>query len=194
MFYYIKGELTYLGDSFAVADCSGVGYKIYTAVNNIVSKYALGDIVKFYTHTHIREDMFDIYGFITAEELHLFELLISVSGVGPKAALAILSTKSVDELEYAISNGNHKVISMAQGVGTKLAQRVVMELKDKVSVTQGQEREPSIILAGNNANEAVMALVALGYSLGEAKRAVSEFANLDNVEDIIKNSLKKLMK
>ena len=195
MFYYINGTLAHIGDTFAVVDCGGVGYKIHTSVNNLLHYATLNETVKFYTYVHIREDIMDIYGFITQEELSLFEMLISVSGVGPKAALSILSSQSAGDFARAVVLGDAKAITKAPGVGLKLAQRLILELKDKLkkvqeSITQTSGESP----LSSVQDEAVSALMVLGYSINDANAAVSKAAASDNLEDIIKDALKVLMK
>lgn len=132
MFYYIEGVVSLIDGSVAVVDCGGVGYAVNTTVNSL-SRVRIGEKARFYTCTIIREDCFDIYGFATAEEKRCFELLIGVSGVGAKAAQAILSANTPESLSLAIMSGNEKALTAAPGIGKKIAQRVIMELKDKFS-------------------------------------------------------------
>ena len=132
MFYYIEGVVSLIDGTVAVVDCGGVGYAVNTTVNSL-SRVRIGEKARFYTCTIIREDCFDIYGFATAEEKRCFELLIGVSGVGAKAAQAILSANTPESLSLAIMSGNEKALTAAPGIGKKIAQRVIMELKDKFS-------------------------------------------------------------
>lgn len=132
MFYYIEGVVSLIDGPVAVVDCGGVGYAVNTTVNSL-SRVRIGEKARFYTCTIIREDCFDIYGFATAEEKRCFELLIGVSGVGAKAAQAILSANTPESLSLAIMSGNEKALTAAPGIGKKIAQRVIMELKDKFS-------------------------------------------------------------
>ena len=197
MFYYISGNVSFKGENFAVIDAGGVGYKIYTSANTL-SKLDSG-FAKLYTYVHVREDIFDIFGFSSLEELKYFELLISVSGVGPKAALAILSVLSPKELVLAVVTGDVKAISRSQGVGSKISQRIIVELKDKLQDSDTAEILSSGIVSASSSkkenSEAVDALVALGYSGGEANRAVSAVpADITDVEQIIKEALKVLMR
>ena len=168
MFYYISGNVSFKGENFAVIDAGGVGYKIYTSANTL-SKLDSG-FAKLYTYVHVREDIFDIFGFSSLEELKYFELLISVSGVGPKAALAILSALSPKELVLAVVTGDVKAISRSQGVGSKISQRIIVELKDKLQDSDTAEILSSGIVSASTSKkeniEAVDALVALGYSGG----------------------------
>lgn len=196
MFYYISGELTHKFDNFAVIDVGGVGYKIFTS-GNTLSQIKAGH-VKLYTYVHVREESFDIFGFASVEELDFFELLISVSGVGPKAALAILSSLTPRELVIAIVTGDAKTISKSQGIGSKISQRIIVELKDKLK----DKDTESILSAGVISvslepanNEAVEALVSLGYSPQEAARAVAAVQDSGlKTEEVIKQALKTIMR
>ncbi len=193
MFYYLKGILAHKGENFVALDVGGVGYKIFTSINNL-SKVNTENEYKFYTYTHVREDIFDIYGFLTEEELSFFEMLISVSGVGPKAALSILSILSPADIVSAIIMGDAKAISRAPGIGSKIAQRIILELKNKVSendiiTPKGDDN----FLAIDTSNEAVAALMALGYTSTDAKRAVISVEGAKSVEETIKIALKNLM-
>jgi Holliday junction DNA helicase RuvA len=196
MFYYISGELAFKCEGFAVIDAGGVGYKIYTSSQTLSS--INGGKVKLYTYVHVREDILDIFGFATLEELTFFELLITVSGVGPKAALSILSALSPRELAIAVVTGDSKSITKAQGVGSKISQRIVIELKDKLKDKNTEDLITSCsadISRSSGSHEAVDALAALGYSSQEAARAI---ASLDTeglgVEGVIKEALKVLMR
>lgn len=193
MFYYLKGFVAHKGDNFIALDVGGVGYKVYTSINNL-SRVNNNDECKFFTYAHIREDIFDIYGFLTDEELSFFEMLISVSGVGPKAALSILSLLTPSDIVSAIIMGDAKAISRAPGVGSKIAQRIILELKNKVSEndilspTGGDD-----FLSIDSSNQAVAALMSLGYSATDAKRAVISVEGATSVEETIKLALKNLM-
>ena len=180
MFYYLKGELVLKQENFAVLDIGGVGYKIYTSQTSM-DLVSPGSDVTFYTYVYVREDILDIYGFTTNDELAMFNHLLSVSGVGPKAALAILSV----------------VLTKAAGVGAKVAQRVILELKSKLKNTDIVPEDVIgggvDISAGDNAQEAVSALTVLGYSQAEAKKAVAKVDASLSTEEIIKQALIKLM-
>ncbi|MBE7021525.1 MAG: Holliday junction branch migration protein RuvA [Ruminococcaceae bacterium] len=195
MFYYIKGKVTVKENNFLVLDASGVGYKIYTSFSTL-GKAELNSEFLCYTYTHIREDIFDIYGFYSPEELNTFELLITVSGVGPKAALSILSFMPTDAFALAVIKNDVKAITQAPGIGKKIAERIILELKDKIAKTKSFDEAQ---LAGDLSNddtvkEAIDALMVLGYSQLEAKGAVSAVKDrFTDVEDIIKNALKLLM-
>ncbi len=198
MFYYINGSVAHKDLNFLVIDIGGVGYKIYTSMTTL-SRAEIGKVLKVYTYPHIREDMFDIYGFASEEELHTFELLISVSGVGPKAALAILSFMPAQDFALAVIKGDVKKITGAPGVGKKIAERIVLELKDKINkdLKDAEASEMIYQSAGKTSvmEEAVNALMVLGYSALEAKGAVSNVdASCTNVEEIIRIALKHLMR
>lgn len=195
MYYYIKGEVILKESGFVVVDNSGVGYKIFT------SGYTLANLndktATLYTYLHVREDVFDLYGFSTNEELAMFIHLLSVSGVGPKAALSILSVVSPGGLAAAIITNDAKTLTKASGVGAKMAQRVILELKDKLKNTQILPEDVADFDAENSASsgsEAVSALMVLGYSQNDAKRAVAGVDQSLSTEEIITLALKKMMK
>lgn len=198
MFYYISGTLAHKEDGFAVIDAGGVGYKLLTSLGSLDRLGAVGSDAKMYTHLYVREGVFDLYGFASQEELSMFLLLTGVSGVGPKAALAVLGVLSPAALSLAVVSGDTKSITRANGVGPKVAQRIVMELKDKI---KNEDMIPAD-LAGESAgggafvasNEAVEALCVLGYSAFEAKQALSGIDMSQDLELIIRDALKKLMK
>ena len=196
MYYYLKGELVLKQDNFAVVDIGGVGYKIYTSQLS-QEAVALGNEVMFYTYVYVREDILDIYGFVSKDELSMFLHLLSVSGVGPKAALAILSVVTPNQLVLAVMTNDAKTLTKASGVGAKMAQRVILELKDKL---KNAEIVPEEIVSGgaeaimdNSALEAVSALTVLGYSQNEAKNAVAKIDPTLSTEEIVKQALMKLM-
>lgn len=197
MFYYLKGSISYKDENFVALDINGAGYKVYTTIGTI-SKVQMGEETTLYTYVNIREDIFDIYGFPTKEELAFFELLISVSGVGPKAGLSVLSALSLSDLITAVVTNDAKTISTAKGVGSKLAQRIILELKSKISdsdIVSGIKGEGgfSDFLSVDSSNEAVSALITLGYSSQEARRAVAGVENPSTVEETIKEALKRMM-
>lgn len=194
MYYYINGEYVHKGENFIVIDAGGVGYKIYTSLLAMSAMPEFGRKVKVYTHFYVREDTEDLYGFPTEEELSLFLNLISVSGVGPKAALAILSAATPPELTLAIIKKDVKVITKAAGVGPKLAERVILELKNKIKNIDALPGDFADVESTDSGSEAVEALVSLGYSEQEAKKAIGLLDNTLSVEETIKEALKKLMK
>jgi len=192
VFYYLKGNITFKGENFVAVDVAGAGYKVFTSVNNL-SRINLNEVYTMYTYANIKEDTFDIYGFLSQEELSFFEMLISVSGVGPKAALSILSLLSPSDIVSAIIMGDSKAISRAPGVGTKIAQRIILELKNKVSENDILSPGGDDFLSIDTSNQAVAALMSLGYSATDAKRAVISVEGASSVEDTIKLALKNLM-
>lgn len=198
MFAYIKGSIEYINQDSVIIDHNGIGFKVMTSIQTI-NKVNLHNIVTIYTHMNVREDDISLYGFLTKEELDIFRLLIGISGIGPKGALAILSTLSVDELRIAVLSEDYKAIAKANGVGTKTAQRLVIELKDKLKledVLSGFEDDNSASNVNpDNISEASMALVSLGYTNSEALKAIKKVSGYDtmSVENLIKAALKKMI-
>ena len=201
MFYYVSGLVAHIEPYMAVIDCGGVGYACRTT-SYTLSSIKKGDKAKLFTHLNVREDAMELYGFATAEELNLFQQLISVSGVGPKAALSILSSNSPANLALSIITGDEKALTCAQGVGKKIAQRVILELKDKLAkgqtISGAGERYGGTgvtIIPENKLSEASAALAVLGYSQSEINVALKGI-DLDGLtlEQIIKAALKKMMK
>ena len=194
MYYYIKGELVLKQDNFAVLDNNGVGYKIYTSALSLEG-VSVGDDVTFYTYLYVREDIFDVYGFTKNDELTMFLHLLSVSGVGPKAALAILSTLTPNQLVLAVMTNDAKALTKAVGVGAKMAQRVILELSGKLKNSEilPDESMPQDVTLDTSAVEAVSALTVLGYSQAEAKKAVSKVDPTLGVEEIVRKALAHLM-
>ena len=199
MFYSLTGKIIFKDEQTVAISCGGVGFKCFTTRNSL-AKLSLqkGDVTVF-THLNVREDALDLFGFATNDELDAFKLLITVSGVGPKAALAILSELTPDAFAVAVASGDAKAITAANGVGPKLAQRVIMELKDKIAnVSFISAESSSVSNAVNTANsmgntsEAIAALTALGYSQTEASVAVSKLSPDMSVEELIKNALKNM--
>ena len=196
MFYSLTGNIIHTDETSVAIDCGGVGYLCYSTLNTLKRLRNKGDRVTVYTYLNVREDAMELYGFMEKKELDCFKLLISVSGVGPKAALAILSQHTPESLASSIAMGDAKAITRAQGVGPKIAQRVVLELKGKMDinleeVTLGDAGNVAIQTEGNVA-EAVSALVALGYSRNEAAAAFKGVDSSLSTEDLIKHALKKL--
>jgi len=197
MYYYISGKLAKTGSNFAVIDNQGVGFLLSVSVNTL--RHIEGETeVKLFSYLSVREDAQELFGFYSEEELFSFKQLISVSGIGPKAALAILSVLTPAELANAVGAGDTKAICAAQGVGKRTAERVVLELKDKLAVgvvTDSSVSNVSFVgAASSNAAEAVNALVVLGYSRQEATQAVGGFDTAGmEIDDIIKAALKKML-
>ena len=196
MYYYISGDVVKSDSSSIIIDNNGVAYILYASLGTI-GAVAGKDKAKLYTYFSVKEDSHDLYGFYTEDELSAFKLLIDVSGVGPKAALAILSVLTPEKLALAVSSGDVKAISAAQGVGKKIAERVVLELKDKFKgmTIQSDGAVPEVITDNaGNAAEAVNALVVLGYSRSEANKAVGAVdTNGMQIDDIIRAALKLMM-
>jgi len=201
MYAFIKGKIDSKFTGFVIIDTNGVGYKICTSSKTLERIGVIGEEAKLYTYLHIREDIMLLYGFATQEELTCFELLISVSGVGPKAALALLSQHTPSKISLAIVSGDYKLLKEAPGIGLKTAQRVVLELKDKILKESKdcelaevifQEETGNADVGNSSAREAISALMVLGYSQIEAGQAVSRvFKEGMSVEDTIKEALKQ---
>ncbi len=199
MYYYIKGKLALKGSNYIVVDAAGVGYMVYTSADSLEKAGAVGSEITMYTYLNVHEDIMELYGFITQEEKEMFLRLISVSSVGPKAAIAILSVLTPPQLAAAIITGNAKQLTKAQGVGPKGAQRIILELKDKIDTSgleaeleEGALAENGEILADAKA-EAMSALVVLGYSAQEARTALAKLDGTLTTEQLIKQALAKLM-
>ncbi len=204
MFYFIKGELALLDQNFAVVDAGGVGYKLtisgttYSALPHASGKDL--PTVKLYSHMSVREDGVELFGFASPEELNIFRLLISVYGVGPKAAISILTQLSPEKLALAVCTEDKKQISKAPGVGPKTAARIILELKDKLHADAGSATDStfppdSVSDGGSKTVEAIDALTVLGFNRSAALDALRGI-DIDNteLEDIIRAALKKLMK
>ena len=201
MFYYLNGTVAHIGPYLAVIDCGGVGYACRTT-NNTLARLKKGERAKLYTHLNVREDAMELYGFFSESELNCFQMLIGVSGVGPKAALSILSAATPESLAMSIITGDEKALTVAQGIGKKIAQRIILELKDKLAKgqtasIQGESYGGSgiTVIPENKLSEASAALAVLGYSQGEINLALKG-VDLDSLtlEQIIKEALKKMMK
>lgn len=201
MFYYLSGTVAHVEPYLAVIDCGGVGYACRTT-SHTLSALKKGDKGKLFTYLNVREDAVELYGFATTEELRLFQQLISVSGVGPKAALSILSANTPANLALSIITGDEKALTCAPGIGKKIAQRVILELKDKLAKgqTAGGAGESYggtgvTVIPENKLSEATAALAVLGYSNQEIGVALKGI-DLDSLglEQIIKEALKKMVK
>ena len=197
MFYYLTGKIALLGANLAVVDCGGVGYACHTT-NYTLSKLRVGQEQRLYTYCNIREDAFDIFGFSSREELRCFELLLGVTGVGPKAALAILSVVSPDGFTLAIMTEDARTITMAQGVGKKLAQRIILELKDKLGAEMPSAETGSVSLPqeaqGGKVSLASAALAELGYSQQDIAAALKGVqVDALSVEEIVRQALRAMV-
>ena len=201
MFYYLEGNVAVIGQNLAVIDINGVGYACLTTLHTL-SHLESGKKAKLYTYCNIKEDAFDIYGFYDVSEKRAFEQLISVSGVGPKAALSILSSSSPESLALAIINDDESALTIAPGIGKKLAQRIMLELKDKVSKEMPALKATGYVPSGGGAGQpgsvqrdAAAALTVLGYSQGEISAAMRTFDVSEmSVEEIVREVLKSSMK
>ena len=201
MFYYVKGPVAHVAPYLAVIDCGGVGYACHTT-NNTLSSLKKGETAKLFTHLNVREDVMELYGFATENELNCFRLLIGVSGVGPKAALSILSATTPEGLAMSIITGDEKSLTVAQGIGKKIAQRIILELKDKlakgqISASGGESYGGTgvTVIPQNKASEAAAALAVLGYSQAEVAVALKgvDVESLE-LEEIIRHALKRMVK
>ena len=200
MFYYLKGTAAHLGPNLAVIDCGGVGYACRTT-SYTLSSLQVGQEGTLYTHLNVREDAMELYGFATENEKSCFQMLIGVSGVGPKAALSILSATTPEGLATAIITGNEKALMVAPGIGKKIAQRILLELKDKLAKGQLPAAEESYggtgitVIPQDKVSEATAALAVLGYQPGEIAAALKGI-DLDGLplEEIIRQALKKMVK
>ena len=200
MYAYIKGELAEINTDHIVIEAGGIGYQVFISLQTFDYLPSVGENLKIYTYLYLREDAMILYGFLTKDDMELFKLLISVSGIGPKGGLAILSTLEADDLRFAILSGDAKAISKAPGMGGKTAQRVILELKDKLSLEDAFEAKTEHVqknaaaAGGSVKNDAVMALTALGYSSTESLKAVSavEITEDMDVEEVLKAALKHL--
>ena len=196
MISFVKGYVDYIDENSATIDTGSFGVKIFMTPLSL-AKLKKDEEVKIYTFLRVAEDLFDLYGFLTREELDVFKMLLSVNGAGPKAALSVLSALSPEALTVAIITDDYKSITRAQGVGPKLAQKIVLELKDKfkgreIKLATGENTE--IFAPVDSANDAVEALVVLGYPRPDALRVVSSVEKGLSTEDTIKAALIRLMR
>jgi Holliday junction DNA helicase RuvA len=200
MIAYISGALVSAGENYIVIDNHGMGYRIFVSGKFLEHIPAYGTQIKIYTHMYIREDELTLYGFHSEEELSVFRILIGISGVGPKVAMAILTALTIQELQLAVISEDAKTISKANGVGAKGASRIILELKDKLKMEDMMDAayEQSIVQDTqdiNAARDAILALVNLGYSSSEAALAVKKIGDTSqmDIEAILKAALKKLI-
>ena len=203
MIAYLKGEVVEIEEEKLILECGDIGYNISMPASALDGTLRPGQEVKIHTHLHVREDAMQLYGFLTRDDLKMFRMLLGVSGIGPKAALGILSGLSADELRFAVLSDDIKTISRAPGVGKKTAQKMILELKDKLDLQEAFDIKTMHVQEASQAEtgdlvdakkEAVQALTALGYSGSEALRAVKQVdVSPDmNVEEILKQALKKM--
>lgn len=199
MFYYLKGTVGHLAPGLAVIDCGGVGYACQTTTYTL-SALKAGESAKLYTYLNVREDAMELFGFISENERDCFQMLLGVSGVGPKAALAILSSATPEGLATAIITGNEKALTAAQGVGKKIAQRIILELKDKLAKGQLPASETYggtgvTVIPQDKTSEAAAALAVLGYNPNEIAAALKgiDLENL-SLEEVVRQALRRMMK
>ena len=196
LFYYLDGTVAILDANLCVIDCGGVGFECATT-RYTQAQLKVGQPVRLYTHCSIREDAVEIFGFATRDELRCFQQLVAVSGVGPKAALAILSVTTPDSFRLAVLTGDEKTITAAPGVGKKLAQRILLELKDKIAGEQaefsGVTGGPIPIPTGSRTDEALAALQALGYSASESAAALRGADENASVEELVRYALRAMV-
>lgn len=199
MISYIKGELVEVTENSIVLDHQGMGFSIMMPGSILDKLPQIGSELKVHTYLYVKEDILDLYGFLTRDDLKIFKLLITVNGIGPKGALAILSALSPDDLRFAVLAGDAKTISKAPGIGSKTAQKLIIELKDKLKIEDvldgaGEDYVSQDNMADTASAEAVMALTSLGYSAADATRAVRMVENVQSMdsEAILKAALKKL--
>ena len=193
----LHGKLIMKDPLYAVVECGGVGLKCYITQNTHSALGSVGTEVFLYTHMNVREDAIDLYGFISESELSAFRLITSVNGVGSKIAIAMLSQLTPDKIMLCVASGDYKALTIAQGVGAKLAQKIVFELKDKVGSVAAEQGMSEVSTVGNanaqsTSREAIEALVSLGYSQSEASLAVGRLDGTLGVDELIKQALKIL--
>lgn len=188
MIGFIEGKIEYNTDKYAIVDVNGVGYKIYISSAVFKNLPEAGSKVKLFTHLHVREDIMDLYGFLDKKDLEFFELLISISGIGPRGAINILSVASVETLKKAVINEESSILTKVSGIGQKTAEKIILELKSKVSGEYPDEK-------GGASGEAIDALVSLGYRLQEAREALKKIPEgISEVGDKVRHALKMLGK
>lgn len=207
MIAYVNGILENIEDGLAVVDVNGIGYNIFISGSTMDRMPGIGEAVKLYTYTNVKEDSFSLFGFLSRDELNLFKMLITVNGIGPKGGLSILSVMTPDDLRFAILAGDSKSLSKAPGIGKKTAERITLELRDKLKISedellsgsgQGNSMDSGLSDSENSArDEAVAALVALGYNSADAMKAVRKVLTADkeaaaDTEKLLKLALKDM--
>lgn len=201
MISYIRGKLAVIEENRIIVDVGGVGYGIFMPGQSIRYLPAVGNEVKIHTYLHVKEDMMQLFGFLTRDDMEVFKLIISVSGIGPKGGLSILSQLSADELRFAVFSGDAKAISAAPGIGKKTAEKLILELKDKLKLEDvlehGEDTSLPVTVQTDMGiqSDAVQALTALGYGSTEALKAVKKVTITEEmqVEDVLKQALKNMM-
>lgn len=206
MIGYIKGTVSYIGENYVLLDNHGIGYRIFIPAGYTDSGLRAGDEVRLYTYLSVREDALTLFGFLSQDDLEMFRMMLNVSGLGPKGALGILSVLSADDLRFAVLSDDAKAIAKAPGVGQKTAQKLILELKDKLRLEdafekkmehqmESAEKKGTVVPGGGAEADAIQALAALGYSNTEAFRAVHKVeisADMDS-EAVLKAALKYLI-
>ncbi len=196
MYAYIKGEIIDITDDNLILECNNIGYNIRIPFSVAQRLPGIGATIKIYTYTSVREDAFHLFGFLSKDDLEIYKKLIVVNGIGPKGALSILSVMSADDLRFAILSGDAKAISKAPGIGNKSAERIILELKDKVQIlysgATSQALTEDVQPNSSAKNEATEALISLGYTPAEALKAVNQIAIIDNMDSgaVLKQALK----
>lgn len=202
MIQYIRGELALVEEDRVIVDVGGVGYGIFMPVQSISQLPGVGNEVRIYTYLNVKEDAMQLFGFLTRDDLKVFKLLIGVNGIGPKGGQAVLSVLSPDDLRFAVLANDVKAICAAPGIGKKTAEKVILELKDKLSLEDAFEHSTedqfdASAVAGNSdvQSEAIQALVALGYNSTDALKAVKkvEMTEAMDVEVLLKQALKQML-
>lgn len=205
MIAYVQGILKRIEEASVVIDVGGIGYRVFTPIHEALIRIGLEHPIQLHTYLNVREDAMLLYGFLDTDSLDLFKLLINVNGIGPRNALAILSTLTVDQIFFAIAQGDHKALTKVSGIGPKTAQRIILDLKDKVAKREPVSQDISLesiaapAAVGNTVvADAIMALESLGYTHGQAAEAMRRIPNLDaltelgNVQKLIGEGLKQL--
>lgn len=197
MYAYIKGEIVDISEDNLVLECNNIGYNIRIPLSVAQRLPGIGATVKIYTYTSVREDAFNLFGFLSKDDLEIYKKLIAVNGIGPKGALSILSAMSAEDLRFAILSGDVKAISKAQGIGNKSAERIILELRDKVQLMGSADLESDVLTSSAPAetsakNEAVEALTSLGYTPSDALKAVRQITVTEDMDagTILKQALK----
>lgn len=202
MIGFVRGIVEEIEDGSLIIDRNGIGFQVFVPGGVLGEQYRIGEEVKVYTYLHVKEDVMQLYGFLTKDDLSVFKLLLNVNGIGPKAALGVLSGITADELRFAVLSDDAATLSKAPGIGKKTAQKMILELKDKFSLEDAFEQKLSNVQERNLgdadqdvAKEAVQALVALGYSNTEALQAVRkvEMQGDMDTESVLKAALKYIM-
>ena len=198
MISFLRGELSSFEEGLVTVDVGGVGYGVFMSDYSMSQLPPIGESIKLHTYLNVREDVMQLYGFLSKDDLEVFKMLILVNGVGPKAGLSILSALTPDDLRFAVVSSDVKAISKAQGIGKKTAEKIIIELKDKLKLEDAFGKEdalPNVNYSINeNSSEAIQALVALGYGQSESLKVIKSIdISNKSVEDILKEALQKMI-